>query len=147
MTNTQAPKPPGQRRRRNKPTRGEWKAPPGIGWQHGPFPEPPSGVLRATRDAWRTWMTSWVAAFWEPGNLPQLRVVALLYDAVERGKYARAPELRMWLDGAGITQKGQQDRRWLPPTEDDAPAARTSSTLPRPRILATLPRLRAGSEE
>ena len=39
-----APKPPGQRRRSNAPARGEWRASPGIGWQHGPVPDTPEDV-------------------------------------------------------------------------------------------------------
>jgi hypothetical protein len=71
---------------------------------------------------WRTWLTAWYAAHWTPGDAPALRVAVRLYDAVLGGRYAQAGELRIWCDNYGITPKGQQDRRWTPPKEVDAPA-------------------------
>ena len=110
-----APKLPGERVRSPKPARGEWQAAPGVGWRHGPIPPPPSGLLRVSRDAWMTWMSAWFASHWTPSDLPGLRVVVGLYDRVQRRDLARAPELRQMMDNYGITPKGQQDRRWLPP--------------------------------
>jgi hypothetical protein len=66
----------------------------------------------ATLAAWELWMNSWVAAHWSPEDVPQLRHLARLYDAVERGHLHRAAELRYWLDTYRITPKGQQDRRF-----------------------------------
>lgn len=60
-------------------------------------------------------MTAWFAAHWTPEDLPALRQVIRLYDQVERGEYVRAGELRLQMDNYGITPKGQQDRRWVPP--------------------------------
>lgn len=90
-------------------------AAPGTGWQHGPVPRPPDGLTAATRAAWRTWFTSWVAGHWGPGDLPGLRKIAQLYDAMERGELQRAAELRLWSAEFGLTPGGQQDRRWLRP--------------------------------
>ena len=118
-----APKPPGERRNATPPARGEWRATPGIGWQHGPIPEPPSGLLPASVDAWTTWMRSWFAAYWIPGDLPGLHVMVKLLDLVERGNATRAPELRLWLDTYGASPKGQQDRRWVAPTAERPTAA------------------------
>ena len=117
----QPPKPATERRRRNKPVRGEWKAVPGIGWQHGPLPVPPDGLMPASLLAWQTWMQAWFAAHWSPDDLPMLRKAIKLYDATERGELHRSAELRMLADGLGITPKGQQDRRWVPPKADDVP--------------------------
>src|SRR5512137_1657389 len=100
--------------RRNKadvPIRGEWQPVPAIGWQHGPVPRPPNGLLKASRDAWEVWMASWFAAHWSPEDLPGLETVILLFDQVRRGEYPRVSELRLHMDGYGITPKGQQDRR------------------------------------
>ena len=99
--------------------RGNPKAADGTGWQHGPRPRPPSGLRDASKRAWATWMSSWFAANWTPDDLPGLRTIVLLYDQVERGEYQRATELRLQMDTYGITPKGQQDRRWLPPKEDE----------------------------
>ena len=60
-----------------------------------------------------------MASNWTPDVLPQLRIVALLYDQVERGEYRCASELRYWMDGVGVTFMGTQDRRWSPPKVED----------------------------
>lgn len=112
------PKDPSQRRRRNAPERGDWQAAGAVGWQHGEVPEPPDGLLKASREAWSAWMGSWVGAHWTPLDLPGLRQLVRLYDQVERGEFQRASELRLQMDTYGITPKGQQDRRWAPPAED-----------------------------
>jgi hypothetical protein len=44
-----APKP--QRRRRNRPVRGEPHALAAVGWQHGPIPKPPTGLMPSSRTA------------------------------------------------------------------------------------------------
>jgi hypothetical protein len=109
-----APKPPEERRRRNKNAY-EWTPAVGVGWQHGDLPKPPDGLLKASREAWETWMTAWFAANWSPSDLPGLSHVIRLYDQVQRGEFQRSGELRMSMDTYGITPKGQQDRRWKPP--------------------------------
>lgn len=114
-----APKP--TRRRRSVPVRGDYKAAPGVGWQHGAMPEPPEGLMPASITAWGTWMGAWFAANWTPDDLPGLRKVIGLYDATERGDLQRSAELRMMMDNYGITPKGQQDRRWVRP-KDEQPA-------------------------
>ena len=101
--------------RSQKPTRGEWSAATGIGWQHGGIPKPPPRLLAASRETWEVWMRSWVASHWEPMDLPGLRHTVGLYDLVQRGETRAASELRQMMDSYGITKKGQQDRRWLPP--------------------------------
>lgn len=113
MAATNAPKE--KRARRNVPERGDWKPAPGSGWQHGELPRAPGGLLKASKDAWSTWMGAWFASFWSPEDLPGLRQVIRLYDQVERGEFQRAAELRLQMDTYGITPKGQQDRRWKRP--------------------------------
>ena len=110
------PAPKTQRRNKSDvPIRGEWQPTSAIGWQHGPIPKPPDGLLAATKVAWTTWFQSWFAAHWTPDNLPDLRTCIRLYDQVERSEFVRVGELRMWEDNLGITPKGQQDRRWKRP--------------------------------
>lgn len=109
-----APKEDGERRRRNEAER-PWTPTAGSGWQHGELPKVPDGLLKASRDAWRTWFTAWFAARWSPADLPGLRQLIRLYDQVERGEFQRMSELRLGMDTYGITPKGQQDRRWKPP--------------------------------
>jgi hypothetical protein len=134
-----APKEHRQRTRDEKRReRGNWSASDGIGWQHGEIPSPPSDMLPAAVEAWQTWMRSWPAAHWTPGDLPALRVAIRLYDQVERGKFPRAAELRMWLDTLGISPKGQQDRRWRAPEHPPKPTAvERSARLRRPSAGVT----------
>ncbi len=130
MSRGPAPKDEALRRRRNVPERGEWQSSPGVGWQHGPVPEPPDGLMPASVTAWTTWMQSWVAAHWTPTDLPGLRQLIRLYDQVERSEFQRATELRLGMDTYGITPKGQQDRRWVAPkteAEEAAPRRRTTA--------------------
>ena len=64
---------------------------------------------------WRGWFTAWWAGNWTPDDLPALRLVIRLWDRVNRGDVKRAAELRQWMDGYGLTPKGQMDRRWARP--------------------------------
>ena len=78
--------------------------------------------MPASLVAWETWMRSWFGSHWTPADLPGLRKVIVLYDATERGELQRSAELRMSMDGYGITPKGQQDRRWARPEATKATA-------------------------
>jgi hypothetical protein len=80
-------------------------------------------------------MSGWVAAHWIEGDLPQLRHMVRLYDAVELGQLTRAPELRYWLDTYGLTPKGQQDRRWIPPEDVPLPVDQRRRDLDHYRHL------------
>src|SRR5439155_10503728 len=117
------PKDPANRQRRNLPARGEWHCAPGIGWPDAALPDPPDGLMPASKAAWQAWMTSWIAAHWTPADMPGLRQVIRLYDQVERGAFQRASELRLSMDTYGITPKGRQDRRWLAPPDAPQPDA------------------------
>ena len=115
-----APKP--NRRRRNKPARGEFHAADSIGWQHGDIPEPPDGLVRESREAWELWFTAWFAAHWKPNDVPVLRQVIRLYDEVERGITKKAQDraqLHIWLRAYGITPDGQLANRWMAPKDEE----------------------------
>ena len=114
------PKPIDQRRTAHKPQRGEWQSVAGEGWQHGDIPSAPEGLMPASVVAWDTWMRAWWAAHWAPDDLPALRQLIRLYDQVERGEFQRAGEVRLSMDNYGITPKGQQDRRWVRPKEEES---------------------------
>lgn len=121
MAAANPPKDPGTRRRRNAPARGDWRAAPAVGWQHGKVPEPPDGLKKETIEAWHAWFGAWFAANWGPEDLPGLRTVAQLFDEAARGNGGASgrAELRLWMDQYGITPKGQQDRRWRRPAGDE----------------------------
>ena len=117
------PPPSPTRRRRNKPALGEWQPTPGSGWQHGPIPECPDGLLAASRDTWTTWFQAWFASFWKPADLPGLRLVIGQFDVVQRGgaKANDVTALVRLMDNYGITPAGQQARRWAAPTVEASP--------------------------
>ena len=81
-------------------------------------------------------MTSWFASHWLPSDLPGLRKVIQLYDATERGELQRHAELRMSMDGYGITPHGQQRLRWSPPKAEDVPAAAAAQPGPYSKLKA-----------
>lgn len=113
------PKDPAKRRRRNVPASGEWKKAAAVGWQHGAVPEPPDGLLSASKKAWKLWFASWWAAFWVPEDLPGLETVIALFDATRRGELQRSGELRQSMDAFGLTPLGRQKLHWLPPKAED----------------------------
>ena len=126
----QGPVPKNTRRRANEPERGDWRATPGIGWQHGDIPSPVVGRKRlrpAALEAWQTWFRSWFASHWTPDDLPVLRQIVVLFNKVDGGRVSASErsELRQLMDGYGITKKGQQDRRWIPPALEEKPAPAT----------------------
>lgn len=125
-----APKPPEARINTIAPARGEWQATDGIGWQHGAYPAAPAGLLKVSRDIWDDWMGSWFAAYWKTDDLPALRLMIRLVDRFERGESSAMTNLRQLMDSYGITPKGQQDRRWLPPKSDEQPQDATASSTP-----------------
>lgn len=131
--NGPAPKAKAGRRRRNVPALGEWQPTVGVGWQHGPVPDPPDGLVEASRDAWSTWMGAWFAAHWLPADLPGLRLVIVQFDAVQRGqpKANDITALVRLMDTYGITPAGQQSRRWEAPAEDPAPTVETPTKAGR----------------
>jgi hypothetical protein len=75
---------------------------------------------------------------WGPWDVPMLRLIACLFDTVERGAASASlqTELRMLLDGYGLTPKGRQDRHWLPPEEPEAPARPASGRYAHLRAVA-----------
>ena len=136
------PAPKQTRRRRNAPALGEWIPAPGSGWQHGAVPEPPDGLLAATRAAWTTWFQAWFAVHWIPADLPGLTVLIRQFDVIERGQ-AKANDVTATvrlMDNYGITPAGQQARRWNPPKADEPPAAEPGET---PAVDPRFARLRA----
>lgn len=134
-----APKQPAERRRTNRPQAGEWRHAPRGGWQHGEHPAPPAKLLKTSRETWETWLGAWFAGFWVPDDLPALRQVIRLYDEVERGNLKVYSQLRLAMDNYGITPKGQQERRWLPPEEEPGEARANGGVASVRRLRAVDP--------
>jgi len=124
-----APKP--NRRGRNKLARGEFVSRSETGWQHGPIPEPPDGLVAESRETWELWFNAWWAVHWTPADVPVLRQTIRLFDEVERGitkKSQDRAQLHVWMRGYGITPDGQLANRWAAPKPEEK-----SSQSPKPR--------------
>ncbi len=106
-----APKDPSQRRNRTPPARGEWVD---LAPLDAPvLPELPplvDGEWRpASERAWAAWRTDPVTAQWSPSD------VAHAWDTIELHNVmtpSSANEVRLRMDGLGLTPKGKRDLRW-----------------------------------
>ena len=107
------PKHEGQRRRTNKPARGEWlDLPPTNPAKTPGMPRAPKGGWAAgTRAAWIAWWSDPASLTWTPADIEAVRALTGLHHELERGKFSLAPEVRLRLDGLGLSQKGKRDLR------------------------------------
>lgn len=126
-----APKDPAQRVGHLVPKRGEWQDLPKA--RKGPIPklsERKSGWSARTRAAWKAWWRDPAATQWTPADVDSVLRLAELFD-LDEPKYLN--EIRLRMDGLGLTQKGKRDLRWRVAVEE--PAARESRTsAPRARL-------------
>jgi hypothetical protein len=134
MATGPAPKPKNQRRRTNEPARGEWvdlrplEKPilPPLGRREG-------GWSPKTKRMWAAWRHDPVTAQWSVAD------VAYAHDTIERFELGAPPnELRLRMDGLGLTPKGKRDLRWRPPVGEVAKSARPRSAEVR-RLRAVDP--------
>jgi hypothetical protein len=132
-----APKDPGDRVGHEAPIRGDWKAVPGVGWQHGEVPPCPVRT-KAAQETWASWFSQWYAAHWTPADLPNLRLCIKAWARAD-GPEPRGTDVSGYVrlaDDLGITRKGQQDRRWKPP---EAPRTGSQASSPARASRATSP--------
>lgn len=139
-----APKPQDQRVRRNKPARGEWVDLPAVDPDELALPELPkrprgTGRWHArTVAAWAAWRLDPATTQYGPAEVAAAVELAWLHtDSIVDGD-PKAAEIRLRMDGLGLTAKGKRDLRWRAPTEhaaEDAKPERTAS--------ATVTQLRA----
>lgn len=122
-----APKGEGQRRRRNEPARGEWTdfgplTEPVLPERPGPAPRKPKAKRGQwhprTIALWNAWREDPVTASYGPADLAAVIELAYLADEFATGgnpelKFQRvsASELRLRMDGLGLTPKGKRDLR------------------------------------
>ncbi len=101
-----APKLPDQRRRTNAPARGEWIEIPKVGLG-APLGNPDWSAR--TRAAWDAWWNDPASTQWTPADVDSVRYLAELHNL---GSPTIASEMRLRMDGLGLTQKGKRDLRW-----------------------------------
>lgn len=121
-----APKPEGQRRRRNAPERGEWLDLSLVAEPILPTLEEVDGRTewhpRVDR-LWEAWRRDPASTQFGPAEIAAAVELAYLVQEFTAGadserKYDRvsASELRLRMDGLGLTAKGKRDLRWRAPT-------------------------------
>jgi hypothetical protein len=123
-----APADKADRRRTNKPARGEWVE----------IERPKKALLPTlmqiekgdwhprTKALWESWRKDAATTMWEPAD-EQLAVETIyLHDErVNGGPVTLEAEIRIRMDMLGLTAKGRQDRRWRVVDEvEEAPAAK-----------------------
>jgi hypothetical protein len=110
-----APKPAHLRRRRNTPAGGEWVDLPEL---EGPvlpeLPELPGGNWsQYTLRMWAAWRADPVTSQYTPADVDYALATIRIADAYHRGGPASLlGELRLRMDGLGLTPKGKRNLRW-----------------------------------
>lgn len=128
-----APKDPSQRRRRNAPARGEWVDLPEL--DKPVLPDLPDGDWsERTKDAWTRWRSDPATTQYSSAAISQAINLLYLYEGWVQGdeKYS---EVRLTMDGLGLTPKGKRDLRWRAPQETtEEPSRPRPSSTSRVRI-------------
>lgn len=130
-----APKDPSQRRRRNAPARGEWVDLPEL--TKPVLPELPEGDWsKRTQEAWALWRSDPATSQYSSAGIAQAINLLHLFEGWVRGdeKYS---EVRLTMDGLGLTPKGKRDLRWRAPQETkDEPQRERPASTQRVKIAA-----------
>lgn len=123
-----APKDPTERRRTNKPTRGDWTE---IAAPKKPRLKTLAQIERGawhprTRATWEAWRKDPATTMWTSADDAfAIETIYLFEEYVTEGPASLAGEIRLRQDTLGLTPKGKQDRRWR--VVDDAPVSASSS--------------------
>lgn len=111
------PKDPAQRRRRNEPARGEWVDLP-VALERAVLPALPKrsgGWSARTRAAWARWRKDPATSMFGESDLASAIDLAYLHHEWCCGDVRLATEIRLRMDGLGLTPKGKRDLRWRVP--------------------------------
>jgi hypothetical protein len=124
------PKPAEQRRRRNKPERGEWVELPAVDPKkpilpelpkRKPSEEDPAGKWHPrTRAVWKAWREDPAATQYGPAEIASAIELAWIHDRSVRENERLVNEVRAREDRLGLSSKGKRDLRWRAPTETAA---------------------------
>ena len=77
------------------------------------LPERDEGWSDRTRATWAAWRADPVTAQWSPADVAYALDTILLYDGLTSANGAN--EVRLRMDGLGLTPKGKRDLRWRVP--------------------------------
>jgi hypothetical protein len=116
-----APKLKDQRRNPVVPQRGDWVQLPTLEAQVLPGLPERSAIegpwSERTVRAWGAWSMDPASVMYGPAEVQHALDLAYVYEQwVRDGTAALASEIRQRLDVLGLSPKGKQDRRWLPPS-------------------------------
>ena len=106
------PAPAATRRRSNEPARGEWVDLLPLEEPVLPdLPERSDGEpwSERTKATWVAWRSDPVTAQWSPADVSYALDTILLYEVMTPSS---ASEVRLRMDGLGLTPKGKRDLRW-----------------------------------
>ncbi len=122
-----APKDPSARRRRTAPLRGEWTDLPeksGVKRPALPRFRGKGGWPAECKMAWDAWWSDPAASQWTPADRVSVyRLLDLLWQSSV--KLSVNAEVRLRMDGLGLSPKGKRDLRWrvnTDPAHADGPA-------------------------
>lgn len=135
------PAPKTERRRRNEPTRGDWVDLPPLdkpvlsplpALEAGPDDEAPPAWRPQTTLTWEAWRRDPVTAQWSPSDIAHALDTILLHNGMTA---SNANEIRLRMDGLGLTPKGKRDLRWriAAGDPDSGPARKRPSSVSKRR--------------
>lgn len=149
-----APKQPDQRRNRHEPQRGEWVELAALAERVLPeLPAPPDLIVRVqgksprrvkrpwssrTLAAWEAWARDPVTGVYGPAEIAAVVELAFVMEEYVRG-LGSPNEVRLRMDGLGLSPKGKRDLRYRVDLNGDAEPSRpsrapTSSSKRRSRL-------------
>jgi len=135
-----APKPPGERRRRNKPARGEWvdlvaPSKPVLPASPPKRAKGTGGWSAESRRLWAAVRSDPASAAYGPAELAALEQLMRTHEEWVRGRWALSAEVRQRMDGLGLTPMGKRALRWRQPLEPhyEGPSAAADELAPRRR--------------
>lgn len=133
------PAPQEARRRRNEPARGEWVDLLPLDAPVLPeLPEKADGEpwSQRARLTWAAWRADPVTVMWSPADVAYALDAIVLYEGMSPSS---ANEVRLRMDGLGLTPKGKRDLRWrVTVPEEDRPRRRPSSSTSGRRARLTV---------
>jgi hypothetical protein len=78
-----------------------------------PLPEREGGWLERTVEMWEAWRSDPVTSQYGPADVAAIKDLARLFEDPK----VAPNELRLRMDGLGLTPKGKRDLRWRTPAE------------------------------